>query len=914
MCALQETEIGEDFPEEILNSSEYNIELELNTTKKRVGFYIRRDTRYKRRNDLERKNLHIIIIDIMCDSSILRVINLYRSFRPPGFLSANEFFKTQLDLIGAVSNENCIVMGDFNLDARMAHNQDYPQKALLEILNNLTLEKNLMQIVDFTTWTRSVKGNIKQSLLDHVYVSNFAIVENVDFVVPTFGDHLLVKVELILVKNCYRNVIKIKRAWSKYSPESLCKKLNYCNLLTFSNQCNDANVQEHWNVLENVIVTVIDSLAPIVTCENVPSRRNDKVPREIKSKINLRKTLLKKYKSTGLVATLERVRFLNKEILTHFRVAKRNLVRSPMVGNGVPGLWKAVRLSKDLSPDSIPLDLKLGGNPIPLGNRAECFAKHFIDKVKVNVNKTKVDKKVYNGKNKLIVGCRDFMKKSDVKECLTMLKSKRCEGYDRIPVCALVDSKEILLDPLFSLFSKIYKTKQIPEQWKISKIVPIHKKGPKDCIENYRPVANLCSASKIFEKLILKQIHYLESTNKLDLTGKQQHGFKKNKSTATVGTLLQSLIARAADENCYVVMASLDLSMAFDLVNIELLLKRLGVMGFPSDLIALIGEWLTGRKFYVQVEEECSAWFDIDIGTIQGSVLGPVLYALFVSPLFDICQLTNFADDNFCLEWNTDLELLIVNLEKKLEMITKWLRDSGLVVNESKTEICLFHKKDQPSVNIRIDNVLIKSKKSMNVLGVVFDSKLTWNDQIAHCISKAKKALFALRLLRKFFNNNEMRTLLDSNFYSVLYYNAIIWLTPELNANLKHNLLTISSNALRSCLMQDNREISFENLHVNAKKCTPCQIMKYQSALNLHRILNQEVISFEIATVLNQMICTRRQTMFELARDNQCKIGMNTTANKLYHISGKISLLTLNNTFVHYKKLMKIQFLKNGKT
>ena len=68
-------------------------------------------------------------------------------------------------------------------------------------------------------------------------------------------------------------------------------------------------------------------------------------------------------------------------------------------------------------------------------------------------------------------------------------------------------------------------------------------KGPKDCIENYRPVANLCSALNFFEKLILKQIHYLESKNKLDLTGKQQHGFKKNKSTATVGALLQPLIA-----------------------------------------------------------------------------------------------------------------------------------------------------------------------------------------------------------------------------------------------------------------------------------------------------------------------------------------------------------------------------------
>ena len=174
---------------------------------------------------------------------------------------------------------------------------------------------------------------------------------------------------------------------------------------------------------------------------------------------------------------------------------------------------------------------------------------------------------------------------------------------------------------------------------------------------------------------------------------------------------------------------------------------------------------LTKLTIYVQVDEECSAWFDIDIGMIQGSVLGPVLYALFVSPLFDICQLTNFADDNFCLEWNTDLELLIVNLEKKLEMITKWLRDSGLVVNESKTEICLFHKKDQPLVNLKIENVTIKSKKSMNVLGVIFDSKLSWNDHIAHCISKSKKALFALRLLRKYFNFDEMRTLLDSNFY-----------------------------------------------------------------------------------------------------------------------------------------------------
>ena len=108
--------------------------------------------------------------------------------------------------------------------------------------------------------------------------------------------------------------------------------------------------------------------------------------------------------------------------------------------------------------------------------------------------------------------------------------------------------------------------------------------------------------------------------------------------------------------------------MAFDMVNTSLLIKRLRVMGMPLDLINLIREWLVGRTFYVQVGDDCSALFDSDVGTIQGSVLGPILYALFVSPLFDLTQLTNFADDNFYLEWNTNLRKLITDLEKKLEV------------------------------------------------------------------------------------------------------------------------------------------------------------------------------------------------------------------------------------------------------
>ena len=267
------------------------------------------------------------------------------------------------------------------------------------------------------------------------------------------------------------------------------------------------------------------------------------------------------------------------------------------------------------------------------------------------------------------------------------------------------------------------------------------------------------------------------------------------------------------------------------------------------------------------------------------------------------------------MEMDLNLQTLINNMERKLEMITKWLRDSGLVVNDEKTEICLFHRHDKPLIKVKIQNVVISSKKTINVLGVVFDSKLLWDAHIASAIIKAKKALYALRLLKKYFNHTEMRTLLDSNFYSVLYYNSVIWLTPSIACDLKHNLLSISANALRNCLGQEAINISFESLHKIHSKCTPNQIMSYQISLNLHRVLKSVgPISTELVNVLDQIICGRRQIRFEIFRNNQFKIGMNTTANKFYYISNKIGLDLMNLSYVHYKKIVKIQFLKYGKT
>ena len=107
------------------------------------------------------------------------------------------------------------------------------------------------------------------------------------------------------------------------------------------------------------------------------------------------------------------------------------------------------------------------------------------------------------------LGDQKLLQTNDVKICLDDLTSKKCDGFDRLPNCVQCDCRVTLLTLLASLFDKIYKTGVIPDQWKVSKVVPIFKKGNKDEIENYRPIANLCSTTKIFEKLILKQIRNL---------------------------------------------------------------------------------------------------------------------------------------------------------------------------------------------------------------------------------------------------------------------------------------------------------------------------------------------------------------------------------------------------------------------
>ena len=247
-------------------------------------------------------------------------------------------------------------------------------------------------------------------------------------------------------------------------------------------------------------------------------------------------------------------------------------------------------------------------------------------------------------------------------------------------------------------------------------------------------------------------------------------------------------------------------------------------------------------------------------------------------------------------------------MKTKLEFIIGWLKDSGLKVNASKTEMCLFYRKDQPSIEITLTTQTIKSKTYMKVLGVSFDSKLNWQFQIENSITKAKRALNAIKLIRKHFNKQELLKLITSNYYSILYYNSEIWHLPSNTPNSKKQLLSASALPLKLCMFKYDRNTSFLTLHKLLKRTTPHQFMLYKHTLLLHKIYNDNTRSPEWLDLFMNQTFNNRLLHANFVDMSNFKIGKNIQSNRFHPLNNKISYNSLNLNYIafkiHCKKLM----------
>ena len=164
-------------------------------------------------------------------------------------------------------------------------------------------------------------------------------------------------------------------------------------------------------------------------------------------------------------------------------------------------------------------------------------------------------------------------------------------------------------------------------------------------------------------------------------------------------------------------------------------------------------------------------------------------------------------------------------------------------------------------------------------------------------------------MIKRFFSSTELKILLDSFFFSVLYYNSEIWLLPTLKSGQKQQLLSASANALRLLNYQNNPYISFDDLHKNNNKSTPVHYSKYKLSLLLFKLFNSTTKSNEWIHLTNQIILTGRQTKFISSKCNNYKIGLNILTNRFHEISNRIDLDCFNLSFPNFKRQMKILFL-----
>ena len=191
-------------------------------------------------------------------------------------------------------------------------------------------------------------------------------------------------------------------------------------------------------------------------------------------------------------------------------------------------------------------------------------------------------------------------------------------------------------------------------------------------------------------------------------------------------------------------------------------------------------------------------------------------------------------------------------------------------------------------------------------MGVKFDSKLSWNDQISQTINKAKKTLHAINLIKKYFNTTELKQLLTSNYYSILYYNSEIWHLPTQGPQLKQKLLSASANAIKLCITK----ITLNTSHKLAKRGTPVQMSKFKHAIQLHKLYNSNNMSDDWVSLNMQQNFNRRLDKIQIISMSHYKVGQNLLVNRFKALNNTIDLLWLNESLNAFKLRCKKLFLQ----
>ena len=372
-----------------------------------------------------------------------------------------------------------------------------------------------------------------------------------------------------------------------------------------------------------------------------------------------------------------------------------------------------------------------------------------------------------------------FLQPSTPTEVKNIIKGLKNVGNKSRPLSTnlLKDNASPLSDPISFIFNNIIYTGLYPDILKIACITAVFKSGDKQNPNNYRPISTLPLLNKIFEKLLhLRLYNFLESRRVLC---EEQYGFRKRKNTSDAVNDLLSHIYNAMNDKKYFGAVFLDLSKAFDTVHHCILIKKLEHYGIRGTALSLFESYLQNRQQFVIVNGMKSKTQNITIGVPQGSVLGPLLFLIYINDLpLSIRKMKSvlFADDTTLFATNKDIITLGNDISNELTLVKEWLISNCLTLNIMKTYYIIFSTREVPSnLQIKIGQNTLERKKSGKFLGVVLDERLTFKEHISNVTNKVSKIVGLFFKLKMSFPLDVIHKLYYSLVYPHLNYCILAW-------------------------------------------------------------------------------------------------------------------------------------------
>ena len=334
---------------------------------------------------------------------------------------------------------------------------------------------------------------------------------------------------------------------------------------------------------------------------------------------------------------------------------------------------------------------------------------------------------------------------NEVANCLATLDTSKACGPDNIPPCLLKECTNQIAPSLCALFNISLRTARIPSEWKKANVTPVHKKDSMEPAQNYRPVSVLCILSKVLERCVC--IKFYDHVKQF--VSPSKHGFLRNRSCVTQLLSVLNTIGHNLDKNIQTDVIYLDFARAFDSVDHSVMLQKLKRYGVEGGTLARFTDHLNGRSQRVILDGVASQWAPVTSGVPQGSLLGPVLFVLFINDLPGVLPEGNqsalFADDTkvfSSISSVTDFE----RLQQALTNLHSWSHDNNIPFNASKCKVLTITRKKKPL----LQDYFLGPEKLLRVreekeLGVIISDKLTCDSHLHLITAKGNKLLGLLK-------------------------------------------------------------------------------------------------------------------------------------------------------------------------